>query len=274
MSNLQTSLPRLFLLFAVLPLLFIAGVQLVLFSEQTDHYFAWTITLPLTAAFLGSGYWSALIAAYMSSQQKVSVWNRITGPTAIAATGILGIATLVHLDKFHLDSPELLTRFVTWVWIVVYAISPFVFLALWIKSGQRRDQSMGAHPFRLWIRAGFAAQALFTLLAGLILFISPGTMIPYWPWTLTPLTARAISAWMTAYGLACITIFRENDLPNTAAVRASLLGFCILQLIVLARYFSSVDWSKPLAWLYVLFLLIGAIVLVASMLANRLPRSA
>ena len=40
-------------------LVFIAGVQLFGFSRDTDHAFAWTIGVPITAAFLGAFYWGA-----------------------------------------------------------------------------------------------------------------------------------------------------------------------------------------------------------------------
>src|SRR5215467_7915935 len=114
MSNTGMSFSRFFVMFVVLPLLFIAGIQLFILSEHTDYYFAWTIALPLTAAFMGAGYWAALIAAYRSLREATSAWVRLTGPTALAATFLLGIATFLHLDKFHLASPALLTRFVTW----------------------------------------------------------------------------------------------------------------------------------------------------------------
>lgn len=39
-------------------LAFIAGLQLFVLSEQTSHFFAWTIDVPLTAAFLGAIYWA------------------------------------------------------------------------------------------------------------------------------------------------------------------------------------------------------------------------
>ena len=55
---------RLFFTFGVIPLLFIAGVQLFILSEQTNLYFAWTIPLPFTAAFMGAGYWAALAHAF------------------------------------------------------------------------------------------------------------------------------------------------------------------------------------------------------------------
>jgi hypothetical protein len=255
-------------MFVVLPLLFIAGIQLFVLSAQTDLYFAWTIAVPLTAAFMGAGYWAALIAAYMSLAQKASIWVRITGPTSVAATGLLGIATFLHLDKFHLNSPELLTRFVTWVWIVVYVVTPLILLGMWIRQGRGKDSTIGAHPLPEWVRLGYIFQAGVVLLAGIVLFFAPALLIPYWPWELTPLTARAIGAWLSAYGLACIAVFRENDRPNTAGTRASLMVFCLLQFVALARYFSSVDWMKPFAWFYVLTLLIGVSVAVPGLFSQ------
>ena len=35
-------------------LVFIIGIPLFLLSGQTDRYFAWTVSVPLTAAFLGA----------------------------------------------------------------------------------------------------------------------------------------------------------------------------------------------------------------------------
>ena len=265
MSNSKMPFSRVFVMLVVLPLLFIAGIQLFVLTEQTDIYFAWTIALPLTAAFMGSGYWAALIGAYMSLRQKASIWIRITGLTSIAATGLLGIATFLHLDKFHLNSPALLTRFVTWVWIIVYIVTPVILSWLWFVQGRSTDDSMGANPLPAWVRTGYMIQALFTLLAGIILFLVPNSIITFWPWALTPLTARAIGAWLTAFGLACTAIYRENDLPNTTGTRASLLAFCLLQFITIGRYFASVDWTKPLAWIYVLILFIGVVASAASL---------
>ena len=261
------SFTRLFVRFVALPLLFIAGVQLYVFSERTDTYFAWTIALPLTAAFLGAGFWAALVAGYMSWWQSPSVAARVLGLTSLAATGILGIATLLHLDKFHLNSPAALTRFVTWVWIIVYVVTPFIFLWLWIAYGRSKDDTMGARPFPQWVRTVYLFQAALMLIAGVLLFLAPASISPIWPWALTPLTARAVSAWMIAFGLACVTVYRENNTANTLGARISLLAFCVLQLIAVARYFPSFELAKPLAWVYLLLMLVG----VAANLPALLP---
>lgn len=264
-----TPLTGWFIRFVALPLLFIAGVQLFILSDQTEYYFAWTIAVPLTAAFLGAGYWAAMVVAYRNWWEAPTVAARTTGLTSLAATGILGIATFLHLDKFHLNSPAFLTRFVTWVWILVYVVTPFIFLWIWITYGRGRDETMGAKPFPGWVRAGFWIQAVLTLLAGVLLLFVPGSIIPFWPWELTPLTARAVSAWFMAYGLACVTINRENNVDNTVSGSLSLFAFCVLQLIVLARYFSSFDLSKPLAWVYLLVMMVGLVVNAPSLFSGK-----
>jgi hypothetical protein len=267
------SFTRLFVRFVALPLLFIAGVQLYVLSERTDTYFAWTIALPLTAAFLGAGFWAALVAGYMSWWQSPSVAARVLGLTSLAATGILGIATLLHLDKFHLNSPAALTRFVTWVWIIVYVVTPFIFLWLWIAYGRSKDDTMGARPFPQWVRTIYLFQAALMLIAGVLLFLAPGLMTSLWPWALTPLTARAVSAWMIAFGLACVTVYRENNTVNTLGARISLLAFCVLQLIAVARYLPSFELAKPLAWVYLLLMLVGLAANLPVLLSDRSNRA-
>ena len=54
----------------VLPLLFIAGVQLFILSTQTETYFAWTFAAPIAAAFLGAGYWAAMFHAYIGARGR------------------------------------------------------------------------------------------------------------------------------------------------------------------------------------------------------------
>ena len=47
-------------LVAAAVLALIAGYQVFVLTEHTDRDFAWTIANPLTAAFMGAGYWASL----------------------------------------------------------------------------------------------------------------------------------------------------------------------------------------------------------------------
>jgi hypothetical protein len=261
---------RLVLFGLVLPLLFIAGLQLFVLSEHTDIYFAWTFAAPISAAFMGAGYWAAILHAYTGTRAKAWVYVRTSMPAALTATTLLTLTTFLHLDKFHLHSPLLITRFVTWVWIAVYVVVPPILVIAWIVQARLPGgQIKGQHPLPKWLSVGFALLAAFALLSGLGLLIVPDTMSALWPWAVTPLAARAISSWLCAFGVACVSLALENDSNYGAGTCSSLFAFCILQLIVLARYSVALDWAKPMAMAYVLFLLIGLLVSGSTLLANK-----
>ena len=260
-----------FVLFVlVLPLLFIAGVQLFILSSQTETYFAWTFAAPISAAFLGAGYWAAMFHAYAGARAKAWAHVRSSMPAALIATSLLTVTTFLHLDKFHLASPLFLTRFVTWVWIVIYIVVPPILAIAWIIQSRLPGAHVkGENPLPAWMRGGFALLAVFALLCGLGLFLVPQRMTGLWLWPVTPLAARAVSSWLTAFGVACASLTLENDIRNGAGTCSSLFAFCILQLIVVMRYAGAIDWAKPMAILYVLFLLLGVLVPGANLLANR-----
>lgn len=277
MTNTRTDPPGLtpysrFVLYGlVLPLLFIAGVQLFILSEQTETYFAWTFASPISAAFMGAGYWAAMLHAYSGARASSWATVRTSLPAALTATSLLTVTTFLHLDKFHFDSPLLITRFVTWVWIIVYVTVPFILFAAWVIQARLPGANIkGRRPLRAWMRGGFAILAAFALLCGLGLFIAPTAMSAIWPWEVTPLAGRAISSWLTAFGMACAALTFENDIKHGAGTASSLFAFCILELIVLARYSSAVDWGKPLSIAYILFLVLGMLISGANLLANRI----
>lgn len=265
-----TSYSRFVLYGLVLPLLFIAGIQLFLLSEQTDTYFAWTFAAPVSAAFLGAGYWSAMFHAYTGARAKAWATVRTSMPPALTATGLLSLTTFLHLDKFHLGSPLLITRFVTWVWIAVYVLVPPILVIAWIIQNRLPGaHAKGQNPLPSWMRGSFALLAVFALFSGLGLFLAPERMSALWPWPVTPLAARAVSSWLSAYGVACASLTFENDLRNGAGTCSSLFAFSILELIVIARYAAVVDCGKPMSIVYILFLFLGALITGANLLANR-----
>lgn len=269
-----TSYSRFVLFGLVLPLLFIAGVQLFILSEQTATYFAWTFTAPLAAAFMGAGYWSAMFHAYSGARAKGWEYVRTSMPAALTATGLLTITTFLHLDKFHLNSPLFITRFVTWVWIAVYVLVPPILAIAWIIQARLPGAHIkGQNPLPTWMRSGFALLAAFALLSGLGLFLAPGAMAGLWPWPVPPLAARAISSWLCAFGVACATLTWENDIKFGEGTCSSLFAFCVLELIVVFRYSSTIDWTKPLAIAYILFLLLGLVSSGSNLLANRRKNS-
>lgn len=99
------------------------------------------------------------------------------------------------------------------------------------------------------------AQAVIFLIAGVGLFVSPSIFAPHWPWTLTPLTSRAIGAWLIGIGVFAAHAVIENDYKRTSAGLVGYLAFGLLELVALLRYPTNVHWLRTSAWLYLAFVL-------------------
>lgn len=237
-------------------LVFIAGVQLFLLSEFTNAFFAWAIQVPLTAAFLGAAYWSAIPMLYNSFRERVWANARIAVPGVWVFTTLTLILTLQYWDKFNWQSPLFTAQFAFWMWLLIYALVPIALVGAWFL--QRRLS--GGDPPRErpqpgWLRVVMGLQAFVMLLVGIALYLFPALMISLWAWTLTPLTAGAVGAWSIGIGVTTAQSVWENDWRRIggSVISYALLG--LLQLIAVARYASQIDWTRASAWLYLLFIL-------------------
>jgi len=251
------------LLVAASVLVFIAGVQLFVLTDQTDQYFAWTVAPPLTAAFLGAAYWASGAIELESSLRPIWAQARIAVFTALTFSVLTLVATLLHLDRFHLQASEASARAAAWVWLGVYVLVPVLLagaLVLQLRA-PGADPLRGTRLPRLF-RSLLALQGAVMLVVGLGLFVAPAATAPWWPWLLTLLTARATGAWLVAMSVAAAQTIWENDWRRIGAgVRSyALLG--ALELVALDRYSSAVNWQQPGGWIYALG--IGSVFLVGT----------
>jgi hypothetical protein len=236
-------------------LVFVVGIQLFILTEYTDRFFAWTIQNPLSAAFLGAAYWASFAMEFLASRRRVWAYTRIAVPAVLIFTTLTLVVTLLHLVQFHLNDPNLITRGAAWAWLMVYVIVPplmgvLLFRQLRVPGGDPPRQA----PLPGWVRAILIIHAAIMIPLGLALLIAPAATIGLWPWMLTPLTGRAIGAWSLALGIAAAQAFWENDWARVHVATMSYTVFGALELLALIRYTGNVDWNKPQAWIYVLFL--------------------
>jgi hypothetical protein len=251
----------------VIALTGIAGVQLFVLADATATYFAWTVSPPVAAAFLGAGYWSVAIAAGWGL--RTGDWRGLLplAPGAVATTTLVLAATLLHLDRFHLGATAPGPLLAAWVWLIVYLIVPPVLTLLWIgeiRKGSFATRTAG-RPLRLWVRSGYAAVAVVVGLVAVLLFLAPGSIV--WPWTLTPLTSRATGAFLAGMALAATAVAIQNDLGRVRFAAAALLGFAALEVLSLVRFASTVSFGMPNTWAW-LTLMIALIVLAATSLRD------
>ncbi len=224
------------LLYAASLLVFLAGLQLTVFSEQTATYFAWTINPPITAAFLGAAYWAAVPAIWLF-------------------TTLTLVVTLVHVDRFHFSSPVPSAQGAAWFWLAIYAGVPVAMLLIgwWQVRAPGGDPPRGPSP-PAWMRIVVLVQGGGMLAWGTALLLAPAVAGPVWPWGLTPLTARAIGAWFVALEFAALHAIRENDFARIRPLEGGYAAFAVLQFVAIARYSGEVTWSSPAAWIYLAFL--------------------
>jgi hypothetical protein len=233
----------------------IAGTQLFALAERTDYYFAWTIKPPLTAAFLGAAYWASLFL--LLDIVFGATWRQArTGLFSIFTfTSLTLIVTLLHLDRFHFGAEETLPVVAAWAWLIVYVTTPVAFaVGLWAQLRQPGPDSPPGGPLPALLRLLFLFQTVVFAVYGIVLLVVPVEAAAWWPWTLTPLTGRAVGAWLTAIAVAGAGVLIENDRRSAAGAAQSYAFLGVLQLVAVWRFAGDVDWSHPLAWPYVAFM--------------------
>jgi hypothetical protein len=225
------------------------GVFLFLLSGDTERLFAWTIKPPLTAAFLGANYWAAFFLALLTARERVWANARITYVVSIVFITLTMVATLLHLDKFNFDNVN------GWLWTVVYVGVPP--LLVYLIVGQLRlpgGDPPRRYPIERALLPLIVVQFAVVLVVGLALFVAPSTSDDLWPWTLTPLTSRAVGAWLLALAAGLASTLYERDWRRIRVAVPTFAAMPVFQAIALARYSHTVDWSSTSLWLYLAYL--------------------
>jgi hypothetical protein len=265
------------LLLAASLLVLLAGFQLYVLTDFTDLYFAWTIQPPLTAAFLGGGYFASFLMEILASRKVKWGEGRIAVPAVFTFTTLTIIATLLHLDRFHFGSAAVFAQAAAWLWLAIYAIVPPVMLVMWIRqqlvSGQDPQRTA---PLPGVLRVVLAAQGAIMMGWGVGLFAIPAVFAFSWPWKLTPLTSQAIGAWMVGIGVFAAHSVVENDYARIKVGLISYLAFGALETIAVLRYAENYVWTSlgafPFAVLICSVLLVGVYSTVAAARSTKAGR--
>jgi hypothetical protein len=231
------------------------GFPLFLFPQYTDVDFAWTINPPIMAAALGASYLASSILEVLAARARIWVNTRVAVPAVLIFTVLTLAITLVHIDRFHLFASSPSARFVAWVWLAVYMIVPMIMSVAWFRQTRIRGPDLArAAPISLESRALWFAAGAILMLGGVCLLVAPAGAAAFWPWSLTPLTGRAVGAWLVGLGVLSAHAGFENDLARLCPIFPAMTLFAILHGIVLIRFHDELDWTRPSAWLYALTL--------------------
>jgi len=249
--QLRPAMRALLLVFSLLTLLGV--IALYVLSPATDRSFAWTIEPPLTAALLGAGYAAGCVLVLLSLRDPVWAHSRLAVLTILVFVLVTLAATLVHLDRFHLQ-PEfaglpLLARGAAWFWLTVYVVVPVAMVvSLVVQERAPGVDPPPGHPVPPALRAALGLESAVLLVVGVCLWAAPSTATTLWPWPLTPLTARVTAAWLIAFGVATALAALAGDLERLRTSSIAYTVFGALLLVAIARYPGTVDWNGAPAW--------------------------
>jgi hypothetical protein len=216
----------------------VAGFLLFPLAAQTEDYFSWTIEPPLTAAFLGGAYWAALVLLWWAARQPE--WARArTAMPAVATIAVLLLATtLIHLDKFDLDS------LFGWFWLVVYCVvTPMLAWLIPRQVHEAGPVERGTHPLPGLVRVVLLALALILAGYGVALFVAPADTASAWPWQLTPLTARALASFLIGFAVAAGFALWEDDIGRLAGASRAYATLAGLELAAVVIFEEDVTAS-------------------------------
>jgi hypothetical protein len=233
---------------AVIVVLVLAWVTLFLLPDQTDHRFAWTITPTMTAMLMGASYGSA---AYFYARLLLGRrWHHFglgLVPTTVF-TWLLLIATVLHWDRFHHGT----FPFLLWWWI--YLITPIAVPAVWLANRRYdpRTPETGDRPYPKWLRAAmFAAGGIMCAIAAWM-FLDPNGAIAVWPWALTPLTSRAIAAFVAIPAVGWLRIVVDGRWSAAKPMLETLAIGLVLLLVAVVRAWEQFDHGSGFTYAYVI----------------------
>jgi hypothetical protein len=195
------------------------GLFLYLAPGLADTDYAWAITPPVNAAFLGAGFLAGTVATGLVVF-KTQNWRSLqTLPPAlwVLATTLLA-ATLIHHDRFEFDYPP------TWGWVVVYAGVPFAIPYLVLRQRRNAAPVPPADPGLRATRVLSAVLGALLIGGAAALFAFPVHFAPHWPWMLSPLLARAVAAWYAMVGTMLVSCALQLRRPSEALIPYATLA--------------------------------------------------
>ena len=238
----RIKLPRVIAALLV-PFLLAAGLILFILPGRTEEFFAWTIQPALTPLVMGAGYLSGAYFFIRAALEKEWESVRLGFLPITAFTWLSAAATLIHWDRFNYN------HITFYAWVALYAITPVLVPAIWWMNHSNPSLRKDSPPdISTPVAYLMGIVGALTLLTGLVLFVMPELLIPVWPWTLTPLTARVIGSWFTLPGLVDLGIAVNRRWRNVRLVLESQLVGLALILVGLMRGLGDLQLNNPLAW--------------------------
>jgi hypothetical protein len=231
---------------------------------RTADAWAWTIKPDLTPIFLGAGYGAGayfFLRTFLSRQYHPSAAG-IFGAAFFAA--LMLIATIIHWDRFNHGDAPLIGAMVFYGWVGVYAVSPFVVLALWWRN--RRTDAGEPAPGEAIVPPVVRRTAQVVgggaLVAAAVFFLAPEQAIDVWPWALTPLTSRVLGSFTAQVGVGALLLSLDRRWSAWKLIVQTFFVATALLLVGAVRAWGDFDTGNVVTYLYLGGLVAGDVALL------------
>lgn len=213
------------------------GVFLYFLPSRAATDYAWSIRPSINAAFMGAGYLAGMIGAGIALLWATR-WRSVRSliwPFVVLSSGMV-VATYLHQDRFRWDYPP------TWIWTIVYVLIPPVAVVIWFQQ-ERAESTIDPAEHRLRpIRVAAGAMGLVTTALAVFTYFSPTSVVPHWPWTVTPLLLRAFASWYLLVAVLLLVVAVSVRRPYEMVVPLVTIGsWSILLLALPVIYGASVQ---------------------------------
>ena len=224
----------------VLPFLVVAVVLLYLLPNSTEQLFAWTIAPPLTSMLLASAYIGGVW--FFVRVLVTRRWHRVKYgfPAVLLFAALLGIATLLHWERFHHGHVSFIA------WSVLYAVTPLLVAGVLVVNWRSDPGTPEERDLRIptAARVVLAVVGGAALLCGASLFLLPEHGTRLWAWETTPLTARVIGAILTLPGAVNLWMLRESRWSAMREVVQAEIVSLVFIALALAIAGGDVTWQN------------------------------
>lgn len=227
----------------IIPFLVAAFVILFFFPGESGRRFAWEIKPAMTAIWMGAGY---LGGAYFFLRVMLEKrWSRVANGfwPVTAFTWSMLAATGLHWSRF--DAGHLPFQ----IWLVLYLVTPFLVpYVCWRNQAAGSSQpEPGEVMVPGWARLGMAVIGLLMMTSFVICYVAPNLAIAFWPWPLTPLTARVMGGWFALMGVGGFVMAREARWSAWRYQVESII-FVWHALVLLGAFIYQADFKPTGLW--------------------------
>ena len=242
-------------LYASAALFFVTSIQLLLLSDRTATYFAWSLTPAYNASTLGMALFAAGIGQVIAARQRTWAAARVGVLWLWIVSTLLLVVTALHVGEFHFSSPDPAAQFAAWFWVATFVgVSVAAGLATWAQLRTPGVDPPRDAPMPGGLRISLQIQVVMFGVNGALFLLVPGVFLAEWTYPADILAIRIVGAGFLGFAAFIYHASRERDLSRIRPLGGFLTFFAVFELVSLALFAGSARWGSPMTWLLIVWM--------------------